>query len=190
MGSDLTQLFSTVCKDLGIEFALSEGAPIPEKLEGLLSKKIEELKKTQGAYSNLYDRVLKACELSGDGKYSGKSIDEILDGLPIDLAHAKNGLAFVEFQRNEALKAFDAAKVDPTQEEMNENDKKIRLRIANSHDIDYIQEALEEYKSLSLKRFGPMKTSDKEEIPTQGEIKSEANNDITDSVTRLFGGDK
>jgi hypothetical protein len=189
MGNEM-KLFSAVCKDLGIEFALSDGAPIPEKLEGLLLGKIEELKKTQTAYSSLYDRVLKACEMSGNGKYSGKSVDEILEVLPVDLANAENGLAFVEFQKTEALKAFDAAKVDPTKEELSDNDKKIRLRIANSSDISYIQEALEEYKSLSLNRFGPMKTSDKEEIPEGGAVKTEVNNDIVDSVSRLFGGEK
>ncbi len=190
MGSELIQLFSAVCKDLGIEFALSDGAPIPEKLEGLLLGKVEELKKAQTAYSRLYDQVLKACELSGNGKYAGKSIDEILDVLPTDLANAENGVAFLELQKKEALKAFDAAKVDPAKEELNDNDKKIRLRIANSQDIGYIQEALEEYKSLSFKRFGPMKTSADEEIPKVDIQEPEVSKDIVDSVSRLFGGDK
>ena len=189
MGNEL-KLFSAVCKELGIEFALSEGAPIPEKLEELLLGKLEELKKAQVAYSGLYDRVLRACELSGSCKYSGKSVDEILDVLPTDLANAANGLAFVEFQKKEALKAFDAAKVDPAKEELSENDKKIRLRIVNSQDIAYIQEALEEYKSLSLNRFGPMKTSADEEIPKVDIKGPEVSNDIIDSVSRLFGGDK
>jgi hypothetical protein len=88
------------------------------------------------------------------------------------------------------LKAFDAAKVDPAKEELSENDKKIRLRIVNSQDIAYIQEALEEYKSLSLNRFGPMKTSADEEIPKVDTNGPEVSNDIIDSVSRLFGGDK
>jgi hypothetical protein len=190
MGSELTQLFSAVCKDLGVEVALSDGAPIPEMLESNLMGKIGELKKAQLGYSSIYDRVLRACELSGVKKYSGKSIDEILDVLPTDLANAENGVAFLEFQKCEALKAFDAAKVDPTKEELSDNDKKIRLRIANSSDISYIQEALEEYKSLSLKRFGSMKTSADEEIPKVDIKEPEVSKDIVDSVSRLFGGDK
>ena len=189
MGNEL-KLFSAVCKELGIEFALSEGAPIPEKLEELLLGKLEELKKAQVAYSGLYDRVLRACELSGSCKYSGKSVDEILEVLPTDLANAANGLAFVEFQKKEALKAFDAAKVDPAKEELSENDKKIRLRIANSQDIAYIQEALEEYKSLALNRFGSMKSSADEEIPKVDIPVAEVSRDIVDSVSRMFGGDK
>jgi hypothetical protein len=189
MGNEL-KLFSAVCKELGIEFALSDGAPIPEKLEELLLGKVEELKKAQVAYSGLYDRVLRACELSGSCKYSGKSVDEILEVLPTDLANAANGLAFVEFQKKEALKAFDAAKVDPAKEELSENDKKIRLRIANSQDIAYIQEALEEYKSLALNRFGSMKSSADEEIPKVDIPVAEVSRDIVDSVSRMFGGDK
>ena len=190
MGSELTQLFSAVCKDLGVEVALSDGVPIPEMLESNLMGKLSELKKSQVAYSSIYDRVLRACELSGVKKYSGKSIDEILDNLPTDLANAENGLAFLEFQKNEALKAFDAAKVDPAKEELSDNDKRIRLRIANSQDIAYIQEALEEYKSLSLKRFGSMKSSADEEIPKITVQESEVSKDIVESVSRLFGGDK
>ncbi|MGC8602145.1 MAG: hypothetical protein ACP5VS_00485 [Desulfomonilaceae bacterium] len=190
MGSELTQLFSAVCKDLGVEVALSDGAPIPEMLESNLMGKIGELKKAQLGYSSIYDRVLRACELSGVKKYSGKSIDEILDVLPTDLANAENGVAFLEFQKCEALKAFDAAKVDPTKEELSDNDKKIRLRISSSQDIGYVQEALEEYKSLSLKRFGPIKTSADEEIPKVDIKEPEVSKDIVDSVSRLFGGRK
>ena len=95
----------------------------------------------------------------GAGNIPGKSIDEILDGLPTDLANAENGVAFLEFQKKEALKAFDSAKVDPAREELGDNDKKIRLRISSSQDIGYIQEALEKYKSLALNRFGSMKAA-------------------------------
>lgn len=190
MGEELTKLFSVVCKELGVEVALSNGAPIPEMLENNLMGKVGELKKTQLAYSSIYDRILKATELSGSKKYSGMSVDEILDALPTDLANAENGVAFLDFQKKDALKAFDAAKVDPAKVELSENDRKIRLRISNSRDIAYIQETLEEYKFLSLKRFGPMKTSDKEEIPNGGEVKPEVNKDIVDSVSRLFGGGK
>ena len=112
-----------------------------------------------------------------------------MEVLPTDLANAANGLAFVEFQKKEALKAFDAAKVDPAKEELSENDKKIRLRIANSQDIAYIQEALEEYKSLALNRFGSMKSSADEEIPKVDIPVAEVSRDIVDSVSRMFGGD-
>jgi hypothetical protein len=190
MGSELRELFSAVCKDLGVEVALSDGTPIPEMLENNLMGKLGEMKKAQLAYSSIYDRVLRACELSGSRKYSGKSIDEILDGLPTDLVNAENGVAFLEFQKKEALKAFDSAKVDPAREELGDNDKKIRLRISSSQDIGYIQEALEEYKSLALNRFGSMKSSADEEIPKVDIPVAEVSRDIVDSVSRMFGGDK
>ena len=72
MGSELRELFSAVCKDLGVEVALSDGTPIPEMLENNLMGKLGELKKAQLAYSSIYDRVLRACELSGSRKYSGE----------------------------------------------------------------------------------------------------------------------
>jgi|GEM_PF-2742717 len=96
---------------------------------------------------------------------------EVLNRIPARLEKAKNGDRFVEHQRSEALKAFDAARVDPAKPELSSLDKKLRARIENSGDLDFLAEELERYQEEAKERFGLNRSSEAEDLKrADGEV--------------------
>jgi hypothetical protein len=153
-----------------------------------LHKGFEEANTLKSALQNIGEKYLKA-----DGEV-GVTASETLNRLPERLEKAKHGDAFLLHQRKEALRAFDAAKVDPAKAEMSGLDKKLRARIANSNDLDYLAEELERYQQIAKDRLGLNKSSESEDLgkPEGGEQgpTSLQEAEIRENALKLHAGGK
>jgi hypothetical protein len=177
---------------LGIEVSLAEGSPLPGDLEQRLGEKVELL---TASLRKLNDRTAKlqalAPKLLKEGETSLTSA-QVLERLPEAVDLAAHGRAFVEDLRNEALKCFDAAKVDPEKKELSAEAKAIRDVIAGCADIAQLKAFRAEYRSRAEARFGPvdLRSSKGEDLPAEKAEVSAVERDVADGATRVFGGKK
>lgn len=186
MPEKLTAILLSICSTLGLEFSFSEET-IPENLEEKLTEKIEKLK-LGAALSNKLTSKLHAL---GDSllieNELNLSAEKVLDRLPVVIELSKAGEKFIEFQRIEALRQFDAAKVDPDSN-MSETDKRIRGRIEASSDLDFLSDSIEEYRSLAGIKFGRLdnQTSERQKPATDEQNLVGRNYDIAKSASEIF----
>lgn len=177
------QQFSDVCNLLGVDFAVDDETSVAQ-LAQTVAGKISNLKDSYKQLVSIQQGLYECERYLLEDSETGLKSDEIVKRLPGKLKYAENGKKFLDFQRSEALKWFDMAVVKPDSD-MTENDKKIRSRISNALDIDFIEEQLNLYREVANGRFGPDRSSVVEEIPTPMQPVAQTK---TNDVDRIFGG--
>jgi hypothetical protein len=177
------QQFSDVCNLLGVDFAVDDEASVAQLTQTVASK-ILSLKESYKQFVSIQQGLYESEKYLLEDSETGLKSDEIVRRLPSKLKHAENGKKFLDFQKSETLKWFDMAVVKPDGD-MTENDKRIRSRISNAFDLDFIEEQLNLYKEVANGRFGPDRSSVVEEIPTHT---PPAVQNETNDVDRIFGG--
>lgn len=181
--TDYQELFGNICNQLGVDVAISDSESA-KTVASAISNKVTNLKESYKALVSLQQGLYDCEKFVIEDTETGLKSDEIVRRLPDKLRYAENGKKFLDFQKGEALRFFDSATVRPDAD-MTENDKKIRSRISNSYDLDFIEEQLGLYRELSNGRFGPDRSSVKEDIPEQVKIIPQIKNN---EVDRIFGG--
>lgn len=184
-------LLSSLCGDLGIEVALSEGAPIPETLAARLSAKTKSLRDVAGRFNALTEQIqglAQAVQRQGETLSS----DEILKRLPERLEMAKHGDAFLANQRNEAVAWFDRARVDPDNpQNLSEAQKRERERLGNATDLQFLADKIEEFRNAAQGRFGDIRTSTGDDLPPgstgRANTLSVKDQGIVEGVNAMFG---
>lgn len=180
------ELLAKVCGLLKVDETTLENV---ELAEAKLVERIEKLQEKSDKFSNL------AQSISGLEPYviadneTGLTVSEIVERLPHRLDYAKHGERFLVEKRDEALKAFDAANVQPDID-LSENTKRLRQRISDSSDIDFVLEMLELHQGIAAERFGLNRSSQAEELPQENKKPELGAKEIKlrDGARKLFGG--
>ena len=185
--TNFEELFGNICHVLGVDSAIDDEASAKQVAQAV-SNKLMNLKESYRSLVALQQGLYDCEKYLLEDSETGLKSDEIVRRLPEKLKYAENGKKFLDFQKAEALKWFDMAVVQPDVD-MSDNDKRIRSRISNSYDLEYIEEQLTLYRELSNGRFGPDRSSAIEEIPA---IPSKPVPQIKNKndVDRLFSGGK
>lgn len=183
------KLLASVCENMGLEVILDENN-VPDSLEARLTEKLEGMVDAKQKYNTLCEQVQGLKDhVKADENETLKS-SEILNRLPEVLAYAEHGHKYVENLKAEALKAFDAAKVNPETAELSDSAKALRKIIESTNDIDALKAYLEEYSVQKDERIGAAdhRSSKGEELPEDKKEKKfdRRSADISDNVTRLF----
>lgn len=178
-------LLNKVCELLKVDETILENA---ELAESKLSERIEKLQDRADKFNNLSQAIADLEKLVIAENETGLSVNEIIERLPQRLDYAKHGERFLVEKRNEALKAFDSANVK-TDENMSDNAKRLRGRIENSSDIDFVLEMLELHQGITEERFSLNRSSIVEELPENKKTSVGAKEQrIRDGAKKLFGG--
>lgn len=178
-------LLNKVCELLKVDETILENA---ELAESKLSERIEKLQDRADKFNNLSQAIADLEKLVIAENETGLSVNEIIERLPQRLDYAKHGERFLVEKRNEALKAFDSANVK-TDENMSDNAKRLRGRIENSSDIDFVLEMLELHQGIVTERFGLNRSSLVEELPAEKKsVIGAKDKQIRDGAKKLFGG--
>ena len=178
-------LLNKVCELLKVDETILENA---ELAEAKLGERIEKLQDRADKFNNLSQSIAELEKLVIAENETGLSANEIIERLPQRLDYAKHGERFLVEKRNEALKAFDSANVK-TDENMSDNTKRLRGRIENSSDIDFVLEMLELHQGITEERFGLNRSSIVEELPENKKPSVGAKEQrIRDGAKKLFGG--
>ena len=178
-------LLNKVCELLKVDETILENA---ELAESKLSERIEKLQDRADKFNNLSQAIADLEKLVIAENETGLSANEIIERLPQRLDYAKHGERFLVEKRNEALKAFDSANVK-TDENMSDNAKRLRGRIENSSDIDFVLEMLELHQGITEERFSLNRSSIVEELPENKKTSVGAKEQrIRDGAKKLFGG--
>ena len=173
------KILDSLCKDLGFDVILSEGAPIPEGLEAKVSKRLGDMKNGTARYNEIAARLTEAWEKLPDKAEGKVSALQMIEAMEARMGLATFGEKYVSDLREQALNAFDGAKSDPAKKaEQSLEDKTIRSVIAGSSDVEQLKAWAAEYNAQKAKKFGPQgdqKTSVTEELPgvTQAELTAE-----------------
>lgn len=195
--NDYVELLGQICEKLGIAVALGEDSPMPANLP---DKLLAHLTEYEGLRDRLNRFVMELTEL-GD-KYvvqEGEdhlSAHEVLHRLPNRLELAKHGEAIIKHWREETLRVYDIAKLNPDKAELTEAEKRMRSRIEASSDIEYLQDLFAEYSAAAEARHSDSKrTSKGEDLPEPSNAKPKVTSrdrDIALSVASMFKkeGDK
>ena len=184
------KLLSQTCEGLGIDVVLEadENSAIPEGLEERLSNKVASLSGIQKKYNELaasVEMVMNAAKAAG---LDVETVQDLRDKLDSVYVLAKEGEKVISVKREDALNWFDKAKSDPAKAEMGETTKRIRARIEQSEDLDFLNDMICEYQEMAEARFGNQNRSSViEELPVEKTVKNgKGNKDIVDSSTRIF----
>jgi len=172
--------------------ALTEGVTEPpEGFEAGFKKQITALLAERAAINDLNAKLTDLGE-----KFSLKDAEgkiepvAVLAALPERLKKAEWGDVFLTRLREETTKAFDAAKADPEQKELSELDQKLRKRIGESSDPEYLTEMLEHYGELAKGRFALNRSSRAQELPNVGGANKDVRTGqaalISEGVNALF----
>lgn len=183
------KMLSAVCENMGLEVVIDENT-IPESLEARLIEKLEGLVDAKARYNTLAEQVNGLAGYVQTEAEDTLKASEILNRLPDVLNYAEHGHRYVEDLKAEALRAFDAAKVDPDQAELSASAKAIRKVIENTTDIEALKAYCEEYTEKKNAHFdvSENRSSEGEELP-ENEKKDKFDRkaaDIKDNVSRLF----
>jgi len=184
----MLEAWGAVCKAARLEVALGAGNDLPHDVVDKVVARLQSGWANSELYNSLVQEVLAVGAL-----ISGEvlSVEDVMRRLPEAIANAKHGKDYLEFQRAEAVKWFDAAKVNPEEAEMPAHTLKLRKRIAESQDLDFVLEQLEEYKDRAETRFAVNRSSIAEEIPKVDAPKAFTGDpDIASSAKRMFAGGK
>jgi hypothetical protein len=171
MGDEKTalEILNSLCKDLGFDVILSEGAPIPDGLQAKLSNRATAYIMGTTRYSEIEARLTRMAEkyLSADSAVIAPL--DILESLAQRLDLAVHGEKYLADLRAEALKAFDGAKVDPANKaELTASEKTIRELIERSNDVEQLKGFFDEYDGQKAAKFGAksdLRTSAAEDLP-------------------------
>lgn len=191
MLEDSVRLLVNTCQGLGIDVALvaDETASIPEGLEERLAKKVEALSNIQKQYNSLASMIERIFNKAAENGLEISNLSELENEIPRLCKWAEEGEKVLCSRRDEAIEWFDKAKFQPDVE-MKDSTKRMRERLSNSRDLEYIQDAIDEYRTMAEERFGNVKrTSLSEELPVENkgsEIK-ELSRDIVESAAKIFG---
>lgn len=191
MLEDSVRILANTCQTLGIDVALvaDEGASVPDGLEERLIKKLENLSTIQKQYNSLATLVEKILEIANQNGLNVASIVELENEIPRLCVWANEGEKVLTARRDEALEWYDKAKFQPDVE-MSESEKRMRNRIANSRDLEHLQDIIEEYRKVAELRFGnSQRSSVAEELPVEnkGAELKEISRDIVESAAKIFG---
>lgn len=191
MFEDSVRILANTCQKLGIDVALiaDEGCAIPEGLEERLAKKVDALSAVYQKHNTLAKDVEKLINTANENNLNVVYLSDIEKELPRLCKWAGEGENVLCARRDEALEWFDKAKFQPDVE-MSEHDKRMRDRIANCRELDWLADYTAEYRGQAEKRFGnTQRSSVAEELPVENkasEIK-EISRDIVESASKIFG---
>lgn len=179
-------LLATVCSLLKVDETTLENA---ELAEAKLVERIEKLQDKADKYSHLSQAIANLEPMVITDNETGLSVSEIVGRLPHRLDYAKHGERFLNEKRCEALRAFDAAHIQPDIN-MSDNSKRLRCRIEASDDIDFVLEMLELHQGISSDRFELNRSSLAEELPRENTKPAigAKEQQIRDGAKKLFGG--
>jgi hypothetical protein len=185
----LMAFIATFCQALGLEESLSAGSEIPPGLEDRVINQVSILAKAQQAYNQIVAQLQAIGQSLLHEGATSLTVAQTLERLPGFIAMAKHGKSFLEHRRKEALEWFDKAKVEPNVD-MSDTAKRLRKRIEETVDLDFIEDSLEDYKAQAEKRYGtsnrsstdpPLNDGKTEQVP----IITGRNRDIVDGAKRL-----
>lgn len=179
-------MFGEVCEMIGVDLRV-DGDMNAGAAMSTISNKLNSLRESHRILIALQTGLYECERYVIRDDETGLKSEEIVRRLPEALHFAKQGKAFLTFQRSEALRWFDMATVK-ADVDLSVNDRRIRNRISSSTDLDFIEEQLNLYREISNSRFGPLKSSVSEEIPKDTRPQSAPTGDVED-VNRLFGGE-
>ena len=182
-------IIAALCQALGLEHSFSAGSELPPDLQDRMTNQVGILAKAQQAYNQIVAQLQDLSKsLLGEGETSVTTA-QTLERLPGVIAMAKHGTAFLEHRRKEALNWFDKAKVEPNVD-MSDATKRLRKRLEETADLDFIEDSLEDYKTQAEKRYGTSNRSSTDP-PLQGEqseqppVVTGLNREIIDGLKRL-----
>lgn len=183
------QALQAVCKALGMEVILNDdGKQVPESLTGDLSAKIEAGRQAIRHFNELARGVQALAEhvkLEGDADLTSA---EILNRLPERLALAKHGELYLQDLRQEAKRAYGAAKVDPDAARQPEHVQRMLKRIEASDDVEFLQDTIAEYGGEALNRFTAGGSAQMPPVPPNQPAPTDMTadeQDIREAVARL-----
>lgn len=180
-------LLATVCSLLKVDETTLDNADLAGSK---LTERIEKLQDKADKYSNLSQAIAGLEKLVIAENETGLTVSEIVERLPQRLDYARHGERFLCEKRDEALKAYDAANVR-ADENMSDNAKRLRVRIEQSSDIDFVLEMLELHQGIATERFGLNRSSLVEELPSEKKpVIGAREKQIRDGAKKLFGGNK
>jgi hypothetical protein len=186
MGEERLALLADLAEKLGIEVALSEEAALPEGLGDRLVKRIEKL----SAFSDKYNKLCAKIEALGE-KIDCTSFDQIFDTLSDKVDLAKHGEKLIEHYRKEAVKWFDASRVALNKKEMSDSEKRMRNRIEDSNDLDYLEDVAADYKAIAESNITSKRSSEGSDIPKETSITEDIRNaEIRASVGKMYPNKK
>ena len=178
-------LLSAVCSLLKVDESILENT---ELAQAKLSERIEKLQDRADKFSHLSQSIADLEKLVIAENETGLSVNDIIERLPQRLDYARHGERFLVEKRDEALKAFDSANVK-ADENMSDNVKRLRSRIENSKDIDFVLEMLELHQGIAEERFSLNRSSIVEELPQDKKsVVGAKEQRIRDGAKKLFGG--
>ena len=183
--TDWAEKYADICNTLGVDFAVDEDAASAKQITQAVVSKLLNLKESHKQLISIQQGLYECEKHLLDADETGLKSDEIVRRLPEKLRYSEHGKKFLDFQKTEAIRWFDMATVSPDAD-MSENDKRIRSRIHNSVDLEFIEEQLNLYKDVANGRFGPDRSSVKDEIPK--DIPKPVTNTKNSDVDRIFGG--
>jgi hypothetical protein len=156
-------ILDSLCRDLGFDVILQEDIPIPEDLAARMAKRVAADQAAAAKYGELVKELFRLGERHLPEKIG--SPVEILVALEPLLETAALGATYVNDLRQQALRAFDTAKVDPTREQTLEV-RTLRSVIEGSADIGQLKAWISEYEPHAAAKLGPVKRSSQgEELP-------------------------
>lgn len=189
MFEDSIRILANACQSLGIDVALvaDEKASIPEGLEERLMKKVDTLSSIQKQYNSMAASIERVIDKATEGGLEVSSISDVENMMPVLCMWASEGEKVLCARKDEALSWFDKAKFEPDVE-MSEHNKRMRDRISNSRDINYLNDMIDEYRPAAELKFGnTQRSSIAEELPVENKsVNNEASPDILASVARIF----
>lgn len=189
MFEDSVRILANTCQGLGIDVALiaDEGAKIPEGLEERISKKVTSLSSVQKQYNTLAATIEAVCAKANEYGLKVENLADLENEIPRLCRWADEGEKVLCAKRADAVSWFDKAKFSPDVE-MSESSKRMRGRIEQSRDLDYLDDVIEEYRLIAEERFGnTQRSSIAEELPVEKKADKEKPRDIVDSATKIFG---
>lgn len=184
----LLVLFNSILPLLKLD-KLIDNAEIPEGLAQKVMDRLNVLNKALERVTWLEGQLQNIGALFKADSEAGLTSDEVLNRLPEIVARAKNGDKFMEHRRKEAIKWYDSAVVDPSKKEMTDNQKKMRARIENSTDLEFIEEQLAFYEDIARGRFQLNRSSQPEDIDKPGASHANTSllaSEISDSCDKMY----
>lgn len=147
------EILNSLCKDLGFDVILSEGAEIPADLLTRIKPRVDAWREGLRRYSEMESRLSRVkTEILPD--VATASAMDILNALIDKLPAVKHGEAFLADLRSQALIAFDGAKTDPANKsEMTLAEKTVRGVIESTTDLDALKAWATEYSKEKKAKF-------------------------------------
>jgi hypothetical protein len=187
MAQDWKDSFCEVADLLNVDTRIEETPEGVQRFSQVVATKITLLQASHKSLIAIQEKIQRCEAYVLEADETGLKAEDILNRLPDALAYVAHGKAYLIHQKDAALKAFDAATVDPKADGMTENQKRIRARIAGSLDLGFIEEQYALFQEIVEKRYGPMKSADSEEIPKAAPV---VVNDEEMAEINSFGGNK